>query len=73
MEEKNQSGWNKIGIILWRMIFNVLYNSFFVWIAINLFTTAFQINWHLTFTQSIALCFLYMTICSVFISGGRAK
>ena len=67
MEEEKQSGWNKIGTILWRMIFNVLYNSFFIWMAVNLFTTAFRINGYLSFTQSIAVCFLYMTICSVFL------
>jgi len=73
MEEKNQSSWNKIGIILWKMIFSVLYNSFFVWIAVNLFFVAFYMPWHLTVAQSISICFLYMIICSVFGIGGCSK
>jgi hypothetical protein len=66
MKEQNQSNWNKVGIILWKMIFSLLYNSFFVWIAVNLFFVAFSISFHLTITQSISVCFLYMIICSVF-------
>ena len=70
--EKNNS-WNEIWKILCKMMFNVFYCSCFLWLAVNLFLLSFSLPWHLTFAQSISICFLFFTIGVVFGIGGNSK
>jgi hypothetical protein len=70
---QKESSWNGIGKTLCKIVFNIAYNGSFLWLAVNFFFLAFNIPWHLTFAQSISICFLYFSVCGIFGIGGSSK
>lgn len=65
--------WGKIADIFFKFIFNVLYCSCFMWAAVNLFTSAFDIPFYLTFKQANSVIFLIVMIGVVFGKGVENK
>ena len=71
--EENKRNWEKVGKILCKIMWNIFYNSCFIWLAVNLFFLAFNFQIHLTFAQSMSISFLYLTLGTVFGIGGSSK
>lgn len=68
---RKEVSWYEIGKTFLKMLGNILYNSCFVWVAVNLFLVAFSLPIKLTLLQSISIVFLYVTLKVVF--GGNSK
>lgn len=68
---RKEVSWYEIGKTFLKMLGNILYNSCFIWVAVNLFLVAFSFPLHLTFLQAISTVFLYVVLKVVF--GGNSK